>query len=140
MTKPKFYYVVLLVIFIPLLSSAQEGLTLMKQMIEKNKTIKTLKYTMIMQERIKGKFFKTKMDNKINVSPLRVYLKQEYPDKDLELLFVSGWNENKCKVKKNRLLKLNLDPYGSLIRKNQHNTIYSSGFTYTFGVLDFLLK
>jgi len=140
MAKSKFYYVFLLIILFPAMSNAQEGLTLMKQMLEKNKTIKTLKYTMIMQERIKGKFFKTKMDNKINVSPLKVYFKQEYPDKDLELLFVTGWNENRCKIKKSRLIKLNLDPFGSLIRKNQHNTIYCSGFTYTFNVMEFLLK
>ena len=41
-----------------------------------------------MQERIKGNFIKSKMFNKINVSPLKVYLKQEYPDKDLETVYL----------------------------------------------------
>lgn len=140
MKRMKLTYVMLLAILCPVITQGQDGLTLMKQMLEKNKTVKTLTYTMIMQERVEGKYIKSKMFNKIVVNPLKVYLKQEYPDKDLELLFVTGWNDNKCKVKKNRLLKLSLDPYGSLIRKNQHNTIYSSGFTYTFGVMDFLLK
>ncbi len=136
----KLISLILFVIFTISIAVAQSGLDVIKLMIEKNKQVKGLRYILIMQERIEGKFIKTKMLQKINTTPFKVYLKQDYPDKDLELLYVTGLNNGKARVKKNAIIKVSLDPYGSMIRKNQHNTVFNSGFNYTINIMEFLMK
>lgn len=123
-----------------ILLKAQIGLEVIQQVIDKNKTIKTLKITIEGEERIKNKYIKSKMRFKINLSPLRVYIYQYYPDEKLEVLFLSGFNNNKAYVRKNKLIKLYLDPAGSLMRKNAHNTLFKTGFNWTVNVIDNAIK
>ena len=119
---------------------AQSGFEIIQQVIEKNKTIKTLKITIEGEERVKAKYIKSKMRFKVIVSPLRVYVYQYYPDEKLEVLFLSGFNNNKAYVRKNKLIKLYLDPNGSLMRKNAHNTLFKTGFNWTINVIENAIK
>jgi hypothetical protein len=130
------YLLTSVLLVISILIKAQTGLEVIQQVIDKNKTIKTLKITIEGEERVKNKYIKSKMRFKVNISPLRVYVYQYYPDEKLEVLFLSGFNNNKAYVRKNRLFKLYLDPTGSLMRKNSHNTLFKTGFNWTVSVIE----
>lgn len=70
------------------------------------------------------------IQNKINVSPKKIYLKMiEDPNKGTEILYVEGQNNGKAVVNPGKMLPtLKLNPYSSLLTKDQHHTILSSGF------------
>jgi|ERR1043165_2377264 hypothetical protein len=54
----------------------------------------------------------------------------EDPNKGTEILYVEGQNDNKAVVNPGKFLPtLKLNPYSSLLTKDQHHTILSSGFT-----------
>jgi len=69
--------------------------------------------------------------NKINVSPKKIYLNMiEDPNKGTEILYVEGENGGKAVVNPGKFLPtLKLNPYSSLLTKDQHHTILSSGFS-----------
>jgi len=119
---------------------AQTGLEIIQQVIDRNKTLKTLKITIEGEERIKGKFIRSKMRFKLNISPLRAYMYEYLPDEGLEVMYLSGFNKGKAYIKKNRFVKLYLDPNGSLMRKNAHNTILKTGFGWTVSVIENSIK
>jgi hypothetical protein len=71
------------------------------------------------------------IQNKINVSPKKIYLKMiEDPNKGTEILYVDGQNSGKAVVNPGKMLPtLKLNPFSSLLTKDQHHTILSSGFS-----------
>jgi len=71
------------------------------------------------------------IQNKINVSPKKLYLKMiEDPNKGTEILYVEGQNGGKAVVNPGKFLPtLKLNPFSSLLTKDQHHTMLSSGFT-----------
>ncbi len=74
---------------------------------------------------------------KLNRAPRKIYLNI----KGTELLWIQGQNNGKALVKPNMLfLNLNLDPMGSMMRQDQHHTIYEIGFDYIADILDYNLK
>jgi hypothetical protein len=68
--------------------------------------------------------------NKINVSPKKLYLKMiEDPNKGTEILYVENENGGKAVVNPGKFLPtLKLNPFSSLLTKEQHHTMLSSGF------------
>jgi len=67
---------------------------------------------------------------KINVNPRKIYFRNQ--KKGIELLWVYGTNKGNAIVRSSTLpfMNLDLDPYGSLMRKDQHHTIFDLGFHY----------
>lgn len=115
------------------------GYGLMQKMIEANKKVTGLRFTLTQFNRIEGKMMEAKMDIKMTKNPFQVYLKRQYPDKGLEVLYLHGKNNNKAAVNPGSLLPtLNLDPYGSQMRKNEHHTIHSMGFDKLCNTLEYL--
>ena len=115
---------------------------LIKTMLVRTKQIGTLKFTLKTHERFQTTMFKQKAYYKLIYEPFKVYYKQEYPVKGLEVLYVNGSNNNKALVSPNSFpwINLSLDPYGNLIRENQHHTIFESGFDYMVSILEHLLN
>jgi LysM repeat protein len=74
--------------------------------------------------------------------PFKVYLYNYYPNDGAEVLYVTGERDGKALVNPNKFpyVNLNLDPYGSLLRDNQHHTIFSSGFDDLANILRHLKK
>lgn len=132
-----------ILLFIILFSQAkaQSGLELANKMITKVNSLKTLQCTFEAQERIMGKVFTQKNDFKINIAPFKTYFKQDYPEKGLEGLYITGENENKVKINPNAFpwVTLNLDPEGDLMMKNHHHPIFHAGFAYVAEVLEMLI-
>lgn len=121
---------------------AQTGLELVNKMLDKGLEIKTLKYDMKMKERVKGKYQIAKNSFKIQVSPFKMYLKQEYPLKEMEILYVEGTNNNKVLVHPSGFpwTNVNLDPNSTHMRKNLHHPVMESGLTYVYSIIKYLME
>jgi hypothetical protein len=93
-----------------------------------------------MKERIDGSYNNEKADFKIAYSPRRIYLKQEYPNPGLEVLYIEGMYDNKALVNRNAFpwTTLKLNPTGNTMRNGQHHSIFKSGFTFFIDVLEHL--
>lgn len=98
-------------------------------------TIQTLRYTVDAQERIERRYLPMRSTVKLTPSPLRVYLKNT---QGVEVLYVTGQNSGDAWVYPAAFpyITLNLDPRGSLIRRNQHHSVLQVGF----GLISELLR
>lgn len=89
-------------------------------------------YTLHKYERLvnyKG-LFHNRVFTKVQTNPRKIYLKMlSEPNMGTEILYVNGLRENKALVNPGRFLPtLKLSPFNSLLTKNQHHTLLSSGF------------
>jgi Protein of unknown function (DUF1571)/LysM domain len=93
-------------------------------------------------ERIKGEMIMQQSTVKLNQNPLKVYLKQDAPKQGLEVLYVNGLNHNQALINTNGFpwISINLDPYGSTMRTNQHHTLLNSGYEHVVGILEYLFE
>lgn len=87
------------------------------------------------EERIDGEMTKQITDVKLIRQPFQLYLYQQYPKKGVEVLIRK--DNDKPLINPNAFpwFNLNLDPYGPLMRKNQHHTVYDSGFDLMVDIL-----
>jgi hypothetical protein len=95
--------------------------------------VKTLRYNLQCNERIKGRMQHTESKVKLQVSPRKLYLNI----RGVEVLWVQGANNDEALVNPNAFpyMNLNLDTYGSLMRKDQHHTIHEMGYRYLADIL-----
>ena len=125
-------YIVILFLFfgICLISQPNNHFKMVAQMIDSIKTVKTVRFKVSAIERINNKYSLAVSENKIYSHPRKVYFLN--PEKKLEILFVTGLNNNKAIVKPHIFpyFTLNLDPTGNLMRRNQHYTINELGFEF----------
>ncbi len=121
--------------------NAQNPFETLKQMISKTQQIKGLKYELIIFERFNGEYEKQYGFFKLNTSPLKVYTRAYKPNEGQEVLFVSGWNDNKLYVNPNRfgMMNLSLDPFGSMAHDKQHHTIFDSGYGFFINLLSYMI-
>ncbi len=135
-----FRLLLLTLFFVSPLLKAQAVQDIAIKMFAHTKNIHTLNYTMKKLERIKGKLIMQQSTVKLNRSPLKVYLRQDAPKAGVEVLYVEGTNNNHAHINPNGFpwVALNLDPYGSIMRENQHHTLMNSGFDHVIGVLEYL--
>ena len=89
-------------------------------------------FVMDATERIVGKPAENnqmEMFTRVNINPLKIYGKVlKDPNKGTQLVYVTGEHDNKIRVKSGWLPALNLSPTSSLLTKNQHHTLLTSGF------------
>ncbi len=117
------------------------GMELTKQFFSESKKIQTLTFTLNKRERIKGVMEEQRSAVKFNHKPLKVYMKQEKPNKGLEVLFVENSNQNKILINPNGFpwVSLSLEISNPKVRHNQHHTIKESGFDYLAAVVENLM-
>ncbi len=109
-------------------TQAQDAKTVVDKMVTALSTGKSYEYTMKATERIDGKLYVNKIFTKVNENPKKVFIDNiEGDNKGVQVLYVKGEMENKALV--NKLFGVKLDPFNSLIRKNQHHTVLESGFS-----------
>lgn len=105
-----------------------------EKMMASINNVHSLKFRLIKNERmIGGKMAPQDQQVKLLCTPFKCYIKVAKPDVGAEALFVKGTNNNQSLVNPNGFpyMNLNLDPYGEILRKNQHHTVFELGFTYT---------
>lgn len=119
-------------------NNSHEGLRILKEMFSKSRSVRSLQLTMFMKERVGKKFVVKKSDFKVVYKPHKIYLRQEYPNKGLEVLYVEGEHENKAIVSPKCFpwTVLKLDPTGNMMRKGQHHSIFKSGFDFFINALE----
>lgn len=103
---------------------------IIEQMLDSIKNAKTQRYNVKSTERVNGHILFAESKIKINLSPRKIYLFN--PAKGIEVLWVQDKNGENAIVRSGSLplMNFNLDPYGSLMRKDQHHTIFDLGFQY----------
>jgi outer membrane lipoprotein-sorting protein len=135
--RTKIFIFTLCCLFLCTLTSFNKKSPNNKELIDKIFTavdnVKTLKYELQCNERIKGKMQHTESKVKLQVSPRKLYLNI----KGIEVLWLQGQNNGNALVNPNSFpyINLNLDPYGSLMRKDQHHTIHEMGYQYLADIL-----
>ncbi len=92
--------------------------------------IKTASYTLANQERIDNNLISGQQFVKWESNPFKCYLYFIQPNNGAELVFCEGKNNNEAIYYPNGFpyINLYLDPMGSTMRKNNHHTIYETGF------------
>jgi len=103
---------------------------IIEQMLDSIKIIKTQRYEVRSTERVGEHLLFAQSKIKINSNPKKIYFHS--PNKGIEVLWVQGQNNNNAAVHSGSfpLMSFNLDPYGSIMRKDQHHTIFDLGFQY----------
>ncbi len=106
---------------------------LLSGIMESIAKIKTLRYDLKCNERIHGKMVLSESKVKLQISPRKLYISFKGP----EVLWIQGTNNGNALVNPAAFpyMDLNLDPYGSLMRKDQHHTIHEMGFQYLTDIL-----
>jgi outer membrane lipoprotein-sorting protein len=106
------------------------------KMIKTIEDLERLKYSLKIIERGKKGYNHYESSVKLSRKPRKIYLYI----KGIELLWVSGWNNNKAYVKPNSFpyINLSLDPLGFLMRQDQHHTLNEMGVDYFGGLIEYM--
>ncbi len=113
-----------------LLPAQTEPLKLLDEMLEATDRLQTLQYELKKYERIQGRLILEHMRFKLRRKPFSIYGYQISPRQGVEVLFPAEPGSVKILVKPNSFpyVALTLDPFGSLVLENQHQTIYATGY------------
>lgn len=117
------------------------GFELILEMFKRCGEVETLRCVVQKTERYDGNYLTGKSQVKMVCKPYGVYLRQLEPKEGVEVLYVEKANNGKAIINPNGFpwMNISLDPEGSILRKNQHHTIYDMGFSKFNKVLDHLL-
>lgn len=110
-----------------------ESIEILNDVLKSISKIKTLRYDLQRNERVKGKMNFTESKVKLQVSPRKLYISLD----GQEVLWMQGANNGNALVNPGTFpyINLNLDPMGSLMRKGQHHTIHELGMEYLAEIL-----
>lgn len=106
---------------------------LFEEVLSSIANIKTMRYKLQCNERIKGHMQYTESSVKLQISPRKLYIAVRGP----EVLWIEGKNNGDALVNPGTFpyINLNLDPNGTLMRKDQHHTINEMGMLYLADIL-----
>lgn len=137
---PSFALTALLFLLTSFNTRNDNSIDLIKTSCEAVKRAQTLSFHLEKRERINGVMVTQNNSVKFQKKPLKVYMKQDSPNKGMEVLFIEGSNQNKLLINPNGFpwVTLNLDPFNPKVRQNQHHTIYESGFDYVVSMVETL--
>jgi hypothetical protein len=108
---------------------------LINKIFETINNTKTLRYHLVVNERIKGKMHYSESFVKLQIAPRKLYL--SIKAQGSEVLWTQGTNGGDALINPGTFpyINLNLDPFGSIMRKDQHHTIHEMGFQYLANIL-----
>ena len=100
---------------------------IVENMLDSIKKIKTQRCDIKSTERANGHLLFSGSQIKINFSPRKIYFHN--PEKGIEVLWVENTNKGNAIVHSRSvpLINFDLDPYGSIMRRDQHHTIFDLG-------------
>src|SRR5688500_14071329 len=96
---------------------------ILNRMLDSINAVKTQQYDLKATERVEGHLLFAESRIKINEYPKKIYFNSYL--KGIEVLWVQGTNKGNALVHSRNLpfVNMDLDPYGAIMRKNQHHTI-----------------
>jgi len=87
------------------------------------------------EERIEDEYVIQVSKVKLQKEPYKVYVKQLAPKEGVEVLAQAGNPKAVVNLNSFPWINLYLDPYGALMRRNQHHLVYDSGFELMIRIL-----
>ena len=104
-------------------------------MLDSVKNIRTQKCDIKVVEHINDHLNVAESQIKINTNPKKIYYKSIL--KGNEVLWIQGENNGNARIHARSLplVNLDLDPYGSIMRKENHHTIFDLGFQYIASIV-----
>lgn len=97
-------------------------------MIDSAAVLKGFRAEITKEERINGKLLKQITSAHLRQEPYSLYLFQEHPKEGVEILVRSKQDRPLVNPNAFPWFNINLDPFGPIMRKNQHHTVFDSGF------------
>jgi len=103
------------------------------KMIRSMENLNTLFARVNRAERVGGRIVNGEMIMKVQEKPRKLYLFNVAPSQGTEILFVKGWNKDKCYVspKSFPYVNVSLHPHNGQLLKDQHHTVHDAGLSYT---------
>lgn len=135
------FILLLLIVSTNLFSGNTDSLSIvLKKMFNEVDNLKSLKFVLRNSERIEGNMLSGEQFVKMSKAPFKCYVLMLKPIPGAEVLYAEGKNNNQAIYNPNAFpyFKLNLDTYGSLMRKNNHHTIHEMGFDYIKSILEYI--
>jgi hypothetical protein len=113
---------------------------LLNTMLDSIRAIKTTRYDLKATERVDNHLLFSESKIKINEQPYKIYFSGR--EKSIEVLWVENSNGGNAIVhsKSFPFINMDLDPYGAVMRRNQHHTIFDLGFHYIARTLETTIK
>ncbi len=131
---------ILVFVFTSSHGQAQTVQNVARQMFESIEKVSTLAYEMKKMERINDKMRKQRAFIKLHRKPFRVYIRQIAPNKGVEVLYRHGEETALVNPAGFPWFNIRLEPLGSRMIKDQHHTIFDSGFDYFGSILKLLFR
>lgn len=124
-----------LLVFMPLICLGQDGAQKIDSLLVAVEQFHTAKYELTALELINEEWVENKSTVSYRKNPFAIYIKYQKPHEGLEVLLKEG--DKKALINPNGFPFINmyLDPYGYLMREDQHHTVYESGLSYFASVL-----
>ncbi len=114
---------------------AQSPAIIIREMVESAARLEGFTAEITKEERIDGKIIKQITAVKLIRQPYQVYLNQRFPKEGVEILCRRDSDRPLINPNSFPWFNLSLDPYGSLMRRNQHHTVFDSGFDLMSNIL-----
>lgn len=116
-----------------------KGISMMKDVFQATREIKSLTYEFHRTERIGGKMITNQAEVKMQRKPYKVYIREVFPNEGMEVLYPDPEETNKALINPNGFpwINLKLDPTGDLMRRNQHHTVMDGGYDYVVSVMEY---
>ncbi len=126
---------VILVCSIPL-KAGKENIChqVLHRMFEKVDMVRTAQYSLHASERVTSKILQAQSFIKLQVSPRKIYFRN---GTGIEILYNETTDKANALVNPNSFpyMNLKLDPYRSVMRNNQHHTIFELGFKHIADII-----
>ena len=118
----------------------QTASSLLYQMMDSARSVKGFKSVIKKTERIKGELITQESLVKVKRNPYLLYVRQIQPKDGVEILCNKECEEALINTNGFPWLNLTLDPFGQIMRKNQHHTVHDTGFDLLVEILESELK
>jgi len=138
----KHYLLLILATCSTFVSNGQTAMEIIRMMYKDADKIEGLIAEINKVERVEDEYVTQVSFVKLNRTPYKVYIKQLAPKEGVEVLAAITKPRTKATVNLNSFpwINLYLDPYGSLMRRNQHHTVFDSGFDLMIKILKYGLS
>jgi len=105
-------------------------------------SIQTLQFTLVNHERIGNKLMTGKQKVSLTISPFQCHIILLEPGKGEEIVYAENKYANQAiyEPKGFPYMQLELDPYGYLMRKNNHHTIFDLGYAPLMRMLNYHME
>lgn len=130
-------FTLLIFVFSSLFSSGQTAMEIVVMMYKDASKIDGFIAEINKVERVEDEYIIQLSQVKLNREPYKVYIKQLAPKEGVEVLASKTNKPTKATINLNSFpwINLYLDPYGALMRRNQHHSVYDSGFDLMIKIL-----